>query len=253
MAPATSAFPYTAMCILSSAHSSSLAEAKRALDDVVHAKGVQFKEPVTSDALDLLVAEPDACDTAWEMKQAILERAYPTLFKGLQEVEEAGAELAARLVARDIEVQSRKLLRVGVTFGNGAELLRSRQFAFWLKRPNSFEFISVAKANGFCAGSHRLAPSSEGLVFLAFIEVAFRERDPVSAAVSIALKLRANPDGSIIVPHRADAFGGDNEDDHDPVRERRNEVVAWTLTSKMRKALELAVAKKLGEKVSFKP
>jgi hypothetical protein len=216
---------------------------------VVRAKAVTFKRPPSVEGVPLEVREPDDCDTVAEMQKAVLRQAFPKLAEAVYDGGAADIGEVCRATAKDIEAQSKRLARVGVTFGDDAELLRTRMLAFRFKAPRSFERLAVTKANDFCAGLRRVTPDADGLVRLVYVQVTFRRRAAFSAIARAALKLRTDADGTVIMPHRAGAFEGDSDGSRSPMHDRRNDAVTWALSQKEREGLEAAIDERFGQRV----
>lgn len=220
------------------------------IEGLTRRQDVEVKVPSTDDMVLINVAEPDDCDTVDEMREAIMRDAFPVLHTAIyEEGDDEEEALDARLsrigaaVAADIARQSDELQAVGVTFGNGHELLRTRRRSF-VRDGESFREIAVHAATAFCCGTERLAPDADGIVHLVHVDVAYRARRPTSARVALALRLRATPDGKIVTPHRADAFAPSDKptEPQPPMQRRRNEAVSWDMSPSDRAQLGEAVA-----------
>jgi hypothetical protein len=198
----------------------------------------------------LRVSESTDSETAWRMKRKIVRQAFPKLTRALYEYEgeETDPEAVRRAVAADVAGQAVQRQRVGVTFGDEMELLRTRRHVFRRFGSGRFKEVDVTKADDFCCGRGRLRPDAEGLVHLASVDIAHRDGEPISAMLSIALRLRARLDGTIVTPHRTDAFPRPNGE-RSKMHERRNDAVAWSLSPKDLTTLSVAVNKVAGYEV----
>jgi hypothetical protein len=228
-------------------------EINEKMDGLTRASDVRVRPLETDDCEFLDVVEPDSCDAASEMREAILRQAFPVLGGVLYDDDDGAPDdrltRIADAVAADIALHSEELQTVGITFGEGAELLPTRRFCFLRKSRGAFIQTAVRTATAFCCGDEPITPDKDGLVHLVHVDVAYRNRRPISAKVAIALRLRSDANGRIITPHRADAFP--NSDDptkpHGPLHQRRNDAVSWSMSSSDIQALSRCLGVLVGK------
>jgi hypothetical protein len=192
----------------------------------------------------LEIREPDGCDTVEEMRRAIMRGAFPQLARVLydHDSDSVTPDDVRHAAATDLAEHAIKVESVGVTFGEGSELLRTRIVCYHCGASSNFAEITPAVADDFCCGLTSLPAGRGDTIRLAYVHIAFRAGRRVSARLSAALKLRVDDNGIVIPAHRADAYTSESQTaDYHPLHQRRNDVVEWTMSEEEREAIQRLV------------
>ncbi|HCF56813.1 MAG TPA: hypothetical protein DFS52_02295 [Myxococcales bacterium] len=193
--------------------------------------------------------------TASEMCDAILEGAFPNTARRIEELRDTAAEEdedewvssaddLKEAVVQDIVDHEVALLDRGVTFDEQLALVPIRFWYFVRRGRGKFERVDARTVRDFTLGKHAIPPEKDGLVRLVQVTVIIEEGEPSSMRVSeTGYQLRTGPNGTIIEPHRADAFPEDEAGTASLFAVRRNEAVRWELTDAEIKAVLKAAEK----------
>lgn len=194
-----------------------------------------------------LVAAVGGSETAHEMTQAIMRRAFPNIARAASDPEEIDAAAVRAAVVEDVLAHDRAIKERGTAFdAERGRLYRTEAQHFRRSADGGFQPLSSRAFAAFAEGRGRLRPDRDGAVRVVCVEIPATPDADVAIA-STSLRLRVNEDGRVTEWDRATAFQAELEarlPGAAAMRDGRNVVVHWELTARELSALHAAVTEK---------